>query len=69
MILFFKIANFEGTDKTMKQRIATLVKMLGQGMPIRPLHGFKLEFSTILGSFGLVTTYTIVMLQFRIHET
>ena len=40
----------------------------GQGTPIRPLHGFKLEFSTILGSFGLITTYAIVLLQFKIGE-
>jgi hypothetical protein len=34
----------------------------------RPLKGFRLDFTTVLGIFGLMTTYTIVLLQFKIDE-
>ncbi len=54
-------------DKT-KYKLDCLVDQFGVESPIRPMKGFRLDFSTILASFGLMTTYTIVLLQFKIDE-
>ena len=55
------------SDKS-KFEISCLVSKLGNVTPLRPMKGFQLKFSTMLGAVGLMTTYTIVLLQFKVDE-
>ena len=63
------MTNLEVLDDTEKCRIECLLDQLGLESPIRPMKGFRLDFSTILGLFGLMTTYTIVLLQFKMDDS
>ena len=62
------MSNYCILDENTKYQLDCLVDQLGIESPIRPLKGFRLDFSTILASLGLMTTYTIVLLQFKIDE-
>ena len=62
------MSNFGKLDDKMRYQLDCLAEQLSVESPIRPMRGFKLDFSTVLGLFGLLTTYTIVLLQFKIDE-
>ena len=64
----FQMSNFGKLDDHIRYQLDCLVEQLSTESPIRPMKGFKLDFSTVLGLFGLTTTYTIVLLQFKIDE-
>jgi hypothetical protein len=42
--------------------------MLRNDAPLCPLKGFALNFSMVLGLLGLVATYAIILLQFKMEE-
>jgi hypothetical protein len=62
------MSNFSNIDEKSKYQLECLEYQLGVESPIRPLNGFRLDFNTILAAVGLMTTYTIVMLQFKMDE-
>lgn len=62
------MTHFNALNDDLNNQVGHLLDQLSLENPIRPLKGFYLNFSTILGLFGLITTYTIVMLQFKIEE-
>ena len=62
------MSHFDTLDGKIKCKTDFLLNQLSVESPIRPLKGFKLDFSTILGIFGLMTTYSIVLIQFKIEE-
>jgi hypothetical protein len=62
------MTNFKEIDDHVKYQLDCLAEYLGTESPFRPMQGFRLDFSTILGFLGLMTTYTIVLLQFKIEE-
>jgi hypothetical protein len=64
----FQMTLFKEIDDQTKYKLDCLVDRLAVESPMRPLKGFRLDFSTILASLGLMTTYTIVLLQFKIDE-
>ena len=63
-----QMSHFDNLDGKIKCKTDFLLNQLSVESPIRPLKGFKLDFSTILGLFGLMTTYSIVLIQFKIEE-
>jgi hypothetical protein len=63
------MSNFEKFDENIKYQLDCLEHQLGADCPIRPMKGFRLDFSTILALFGLTTTYTIILLQFKMDES
>jgi hypothetical protein len=63
------MSNLGKFDENIKYQLDCLKEQLGAGCPIRPMKGFSLDFSTILALFGLTTTYTIILLQFRMGES
>ncbi len=62
------MSNFEVLTESMKYDLACLENQLCNESPIRPIAGFRLDFTTVLASLGLMTTYTIVLLQFKLGE-
>ena len=62
------MSNFGKLDDHVRYQLDSLEEQLGVESPIRPMKGFKLDFSTVLGLFGLMATYTIILLQFKISE-
>jgi hypothetical protein len=59
---------FDKFDEKFKYQLDCLENQLGAECPIRPMKAFRLDFSTILALFGLTTTYTIILLQFKMGE-
>ena len=62
------MTHFADLGEDLKNQLDCLLVQLSVETPIRPLKGFLLNFSTILSLFGLMTTYTVVLLQFKIDE-
>ena len=64
------MSNFGILKETEKYDLTCLENQLSNEheSPIRPIAGFRLDFTTVLGSLGLMTTYTIVLLQFKLGE-
>ena len=67
--LTFQMSNFAKFDENIKYQLDCLEHQLGADCPMRPMKGFRLDFSTILALFGLTTTYTIILLQFKMDES
>ncbi len=63
-----QMSNFSNIDEKSKYQLECLEYQLGIISPIRPLNGFSLDFNTVLAAVGLMTTYTIVLLQFKMDE-
>jgi len=62
------MSNFGGLRESVKYSLNCLENQMSNESPIRPIAGYRLDFTTILGSLGLMTTYTIVLLQFKLEE-
>ena len=62
------MTNISEFDEKEQCQIECLLDQMSVESPMRPIKGFMLNFSTILGIFGLITTYTIVLLQFKMDE-
>jgi hypothetical protein len=62
------MSNFSNIDERSKYQLECLEYQLSIISPIRPLNGFSLDFNTVLAAVGLMTTYTIVLLQFKMDE-
>jgi hypothetical protein len=62
------VSNFARLRDNAKYNLDCLENQLSIESPIRPIAGFRLDFTTILGSLGLMTAYTIVLLQFKLEE-
>ena len=63
-----QMTNYEEINDKVRYQLDILADQLGTESPFQPMKGFKLDFTTILGFLGLMTTYTIVLLQFKIEE-
>ena len=64
----FKLANIEMLSQGSLTALDNLLDQLSEGSPISPLSAFSLDNSTIASGFGLMLTYTIVLLQFKTGE-
>jgi len=62
------MTNISEIDENEKCQIDCLLDQMSVESPMQPIKGFMLNFSTILGIFGLITTYTIILLQFKMDE-
>lgn len=68
MLKIFQMSNFESLTENEKYDFGCLLNQLSVETPMRPMNGFQLNFNTILAGLGLLMTYTIVLLQFKIDE-
>ena len=65
---FLQISNFSGLQEHEKFELECVQDQLSVETAMKPLNSFALNFNTILVAIGLVATYTIVLLQFKIDE-
>ena len=65
---FLQISNFSGLQKHEKFELECVQDQVSVETAMKPLNGFALNFNTIMVAIGLVATYTIVLLQFKIDE-
>ena len=66
--LLSQVSNFSQLQEQEKFELECLQSQLSVETPMKPLNGFELNFNTILVAIGLMTTYTIVLLQFKLDE-
>jgi len=62
------MSNYSSLTENEMHEFECLLAQMNNETPMRPLNGFQLNFNTVLAGLGLMTTYTIVMLQFKIDE-
>ena len=62
------MSNISDLSETSRYQLDCLIDQFSVDSPIRPLKGFTLNFSCLLGLLGLTTTYTLVVLQFKMAE-
>jgi hypothetical protein len=60
------MSNFGELRENIKYKLDCLENQLSNESPIRPIAGFRLDFTTILGSLGVISTFTIVLLQYKL---
>ncbi len=60
------MSNFGGLRESVKYQLECLENQLSNESPIRPIAGFRLDFTTMLGSLGVMATFTIVLLQYKL---
>ena len=61
------MSNFGGLRESVKYNLACLENQMSNESPIRPIAGFRLDFTTMLGSLGVLTAFTIVLLQYKLE--
>jgi len=67
MVIFLsQMSNFGGLRESVKYSLNCLETQLSNESPIRPIAGFRLDFTTMLGSLGIMATFTIVLLQYKL---
>ena len=67
----YQLDRFKPNDKKMDERELDLLRQdirYHSESPIAPFSFFTLSNSTLLGAFGTIVTYLIVLLQFKISE-
>jgi len=62
------MSNYKHITDDEKHSFEYLLAKLNVETPMRPLNAFQLNFNSIMIGVGLMTTYTIVLLQFRLDE-
>ncbi len=50
-------------------KLDLLQSELGNREPVRPCDAFALNYDSLCGSYGLLLTYTFVLLQFSTHKS
>jgi hypothetical protein len=61
--------NMEYFDESTTARMNILIDNFATISPIRPLDSFNLNWSTGIAACGVLMTYIVVLLQFRISDT
>ena len=56
------------TDECFKYKLTVLEADLGNPEPLKPLGAFVLDKSAAAASLGLMLTYMLVLMQFKIAE-
>jgi len=64
----FQMSNYNSLTENERHEFECLQAQLSVETPMRPLNGFQLNFNSVLIGIGLMTTYTVVLLQFKIDE-
>jgi len=62
------MSNYNYLSEYDRHQFECLTSQLSVETPMRPLNGFQLNFNSVLIGIGLMTTYTVVLLQFKIDE-
>lgn len=60
------MATFEHTDEKLLLSLEVLQEQMAIGSRLSPLRGFTFNFGNALSALGLIMTWAIVLLQFRL---
>ncbi len=55
-------------DEENKHKLAILLDQLGVAGIYRPSNAFEMNYSTGIGAAGIILTYIIVLMQFKVGE-